>query len=109
MYYDRVGKDRGHGMNAGDDPATASQIWTSPNYSTGSVKWTSTVTSRMLLEGGYSFNIERYIITNQAGITQPRRTSAWYAGASRRDLNLGTRYTSLACQQGQIPDRPTAQ
>src|SRR5262249_5100682 len=54
MYYDRVGKDRGHGMNAGDDPATASQIWTSPNYSTGSVKWTSTVTSRMLLEGGYS-------------------------------------------------------
>src|SRR5262249_21434064 len=58
---------------------------------------------------GYSFNIERYIITNQAGITQPRGTSAWYAGASRRDLNLGTRYTSLAFEQGQFPDRHNVQ
>src|SRR6266852_5720599 len=33
--YDKVGKDRGQGMNAGDDPATASQIWTSPAYMTG--------------------------------------------------------------------------
>ena len=54
IYYDRVAKDRGHGMNAGDDPATASQIWTSPDYSTGSLKWTSTASSRLLVEGGYS-------------------------------------------------------
>ena len=105
VYYDRVGKDRGHGMNAGDDPATASQIWTSPDYSTGSVKWTSTVTNKTLVEGGYSFNIERYNIVNQPGIIQPRGTPAWYAGASRRDVNLGTRYNSLAFQQGQYPDR----
>jgi hypothetical protein len=100
-----VAKDRGHGMNAGDDPATASQIWVSPNYSTGSVKWTSTVTNKMLLEAGYSFNIERYYISNQPGIIQPRGTPAWYAGGSRRDLNLGTRYSSLAAEQGQYPDR----
>src|SRR6266849_5342988 len=68
MYYDRVAKDRGHGMNAGDDPATASQIWTSPNYSTGSIKWTSTASNRLLVEGGFSFNIERYNIVNQPGI-----------------------------------------
>src|SRR3989475_4533785 len=105
VYYDRIGKDRGHGMNAGDDPATASQIWTSPDYSTGSVKWTSTVTNKTLVEGGYSFNIERYNIVNQPGIIQQRGTPAWYAGASRRDLSLGTRYNSLAFQQGQYPDR----
>jgi carboxypeptidase family protein len=105
MYYDRVGKDRGHGMNAGDDPATASQIWTSPNYSTGSVKLTSTVTSRLLAEAGYSFNIERYNIVNQAGVIQQRGTPAWYAGASRRDLNLGTHYFALDNEQGQYPDR----
>jgi hypothetical protein len=105
VYYDRVAKDRGHGMNAGDDPATASQIWVSPNYGTGSVKWTSTVTNRMLVEGGYSFNIERYYISNQPGIIQQRGTPAWYAGGSRRDLNLGTRYSSLAAEQGQYPDR----
>ncbi|HMF96611.1 MAG TPA: TonB-dependent receptor [Vicinamibacterales bacterium] len=105
LYYDRVGKDRGHGMTAGDDPATASQIWTSPNYSTGSVKWTSTATSKLLIESGYSFNIERYNITNQPGIDQERGTAAWYAGASRRDLNLGTHYASLDTRQGQYPDR----
>ena len=109
MYYDRVAKDRGHGMTAGDDPATASQIWTSPNYSTGSVKWTSTASNRLLIEGGYSFNIERYNITNQAGIDQQRGTAAWYAGASRRDLNLGTHYASLDTRQGQYPDRYNVQ
>ncbi|PYQ75053.1 MAG: hypothetical protein DMG04_08440 [Acidobacteria bacterium] len=105
VYYDRVGKDRGHGMNAGDDPASASQIWTSPDYSTGSVKWTSTLTNKLLAEGGYSFNIERYYIANQPGIMQQRGTPAWYAGGSRRDLALGTRYSSLAAEQGQYPDR----
>jgi hypothetical protein len=109
VYYDKVMKDRGHGMTAGDDPATASQIWTSPNYATGSVKWTSTATSKMLVEGGYSFNLERYNIVNQPGIIQQRGTPAWYAGASRRDLNLGTRYTSLANELGQYPDRHNIQ
>src|SRR5713101_6447216 len=89
-YYDKVGKDRGHGMNAGDDPATASQIWTSPAYMTGSLKWTSTVSNKMLVEGGYSFNKEDYNIVNQPGIIQPRGTAAWYAGGSRRDLARGT-------------------
>jgi hypothetical protein len=105
VYYDRVAKDRGHGMNAGDDPATASQIWTSPDYSTGSVKWTSTASSRLLVEGGYSFNRERYNITNQPGIDQQPGTAAWYAGASHRDLNLGTHWASLDQNLGQYPDR----
>jgi hypothetical protein len=108
-YYDKVGKDRGHGMNAGDDPATASQIWTSPNYSTGSVKWTSTATNRLLIEGGYSFNLERYNIVNRPGIDQERGTAAWYAGASRRDLTLGTHYASLDQDLGQYPDRHNLQ
>lgn len=105
VYYDRVGKDRGHGMNAGDDPATASQIWNSPDYSTGSAKLTSTLTNKLLLEGGYSFNIERYTIQNQPGITQPRGTPAWFTNVSRRDVSLGTHWASLDQDQGQYPDR----
>jgi carboxypeptidase family protein len=104
-YLDKVGKDRGHGMNAGDDPATASQIWTSPAYVTGSVKLTSTATARLLVEGGYSFNREDYNIVNQPGIIQQRGTAAWYAGASRRDLALGTHYAALDNELGQYPDR----
>jgi len=109
VYFDRVGKDRGHGMTAGDDPASASQIWTSPAYETGSVKWTSTASSRMLVEGGYSFNLERYNIVNQPGIMKERGTPGWYAGGSRRDLGFGTRYSSLAVEQGQYPDRHNIQ
>jgi hypothetical protein len=105
VYYDHVFKDRGHGMTAGDDPATASQVWNSPNYSTGSVKWTSTATNRMFLEAGFSFNKERYNIVNQPGIIQERGTAAWYAGPSRRDLSLGTHWASLDTHLGQYPDR----
>src|SRR5712692_3462389 len=104
-YYDKVGKDRGHGMNAGDDPVTASQLWTSPNYITGSAKLTSTISNRLLFEGGYSFNKEEYNIVNRPGINQERGTAAWYANASRRDLSLGTHYASLDQNQGNYPDR----
>ena len=48
------------------DPATASGVWASPIYTTGEVKVSSTVTSHLLVEGGFSLNIERYTILNAA-------------------------------------------
>jgi hypothetical protein len=89
-FFDEIDKARGHGMTAGTDAATASQIWTSPMYNSGSAKWTSTVSNRTLIEAGYSQNYEQYVIVNQPGVNQDRGTPAWYAGASRRDAALGT-------------------
>jgi hypothetical protein len=80
-------------------------VWTSPNYITGSVKWTTTASNRLLFEGGYSYNKEEYNIVNQAGILKERGTPEWYAGASRRDLNLGTHWASLDYHFGQYPNR----
>ena len=37
-YYDRISKYRGHDMQSLTDPETASNVWTSPNYSTGQIK-----------------------------------------------------------------------
>jgi len=37
-YYDRISKFRSNDMQSLYDPETASNIWTSPNYSTGSIK-----------------------------------------------------------------------
>ncbi|MFN7983892.1 MAG: carboxypeptidase-like regulatory domain-containing protein, partial [Vicinamibacterales bacterium] len=48
VYNDRLLKNRGAAMTAGFDPATASQPWNSPIYTTGSIKATSTVTSKLL-------------------------------------------------------------
>jgi hypothetical protein len=105
IYYEEVDKYRGHGMNAGDDPETASQIWTSPRYNDAALKFTSAVNSSLLIDAGYSFNYEEYVITNQDGINQTPFTREWYAGASRRDQGLATLRSGLANWGGRYPDR----
>ena len=106
VYFEEIDKFRGHGMNAGNDPRTASQIWTSPLYNDGAAKWTSTVSSQLLLEAGFSMNYEEYVIVNQEGVNQERGTPAWYAGASRMDQTLGTLWSGIGSGQGgRYPDR----
>jgi hypothetical protein len=109
MYYDEIDKYRGHGMNAGDDPRTASQIWTSPAYNDGSIKWTSTVSNRLMVDAGFSMNQEQYVITNQEGINKEPFTADWFAGASRRDADLVTLRNGLANWGGRYPDRYNVQ
>ena len=45
-----------------------------PIYYTGQAKWTSTVTSRLLLEAGFSTNIEYLLIGYQPGMKKDRGT-----------------------------------
>jgi hypothetical protein len=90
VYADKIWKSRSAAMQPGDDPDTSSVVWTSPLYLTTTAKWTSTVSSKLLVEGGYSSNIERYENLNQPGISQPWGTAAWLAGAPYRDAGFGT-------------------
>src|SRR3954470_1764409 len=85
VYNDRAMRLRGHAMNALNDPETASFVWHTPTFATGSAKWTSTVTPRLLLEGGVSFNRERYDTLFQDGIFAERNTPAWYANVRKFD------------------------
>ncbi len=105
VYYDEIDKSRGHGMNAGDDPATASQIWTSPRYNSAAAKYTGTLSNKLLAEAGYSFNYEEYVITNQAGVNKTPFSPEWYANASRRDQNFTALTNGLANWGGRYPDR----
>lgn len=106
VYFEEIDKARGHGMNAGDDPRTASQVWTSPRYNDAAIKWSSPLSNRLLAEAGYSFNYEEYVIRNQDGVNQERGTAAWYAGASRRDAALGTLRSGFGVGQGgRYPNR----
>jgi hypothetical protein len=109
IYYEEVDKWRGHGMNAGDDPETASQIWTSPRYNDAALKFTSAFSSSLLFDAGYSFNYEEYVITNQEGINKAPFSAEWYANASRRDQTLVTLRNGLANWGGRYPDRFNAQ
>jgi hypothetical protein len=105
VYNDRLGKDRGAAMTAGFDPATASIVWTSPIYTTGSAKYTSTVTNKLFVEGGASFNYERYNTLYQPGIEKPVGSPEWYTAVNKQDSALGTQWNAGLTQQGMYPDR----
>ena len=89
-YSDRAMRLRGHAMGSLTDPTTASVVWHTPNFSTGSMKWTSTVTPRLLVEGGFSYNHERHDNLYQDGIAAPRNTAAWSANVARATTALAT-------------------
>lgn len=82
-YFEPTNKTRSHDMVSQVDPETAATRWTSPNYSTGHLKYSSTLTSRLLLDGGYSFNREYRNVEAQEGVTRQRGTPEWFASGSR--------------------------
>jgi hypothetical protein len=87
VYFDRAFKHKGHSPAAGVDPnATSHRNWRTHNYYTSYAKWSSTLSSRLLLEGGYSGVLENRVITDQPGIGKQRGTPEWYAGAQRFDF-----------------------
>jgi hypothetical protein len=102
---DRLFKTRNRAMNPGDDPATAAVVWNSPVYMVTTLKWTSTVSSRLLIQGGYSSNIERYNNLYEPGVEKPYGTPEWYAGARHSDTVLGTTSNASLAEYGSYPDR----
>ena len=104
-YMDRAMRLRGHAMGSLTDPATGSVVWHTPTFATGSAKWTSTVSSKLLFETGFSFNRERYDNVYQDGLDQTPRSAAWYAGASKRDNSTGLLWNASGAQLGNYPDK----
>ncbi len=107
-YMDRAMRLRGHAMGSLTDTDTASVVWHTPTFATGSAKWTSTLSPKLLLETGFSFNRERYDNVYQPGIDQPRLSPAWYAGARRSDNSTGVLWAASSAQLGNYPDKYNA-
>ncbi len=107
-YMDRAMRLRGHAMSNLTDTNTASVVWHTPTFATGSAKWTSTLSPKLLLETGFSFNRERYDNVYQPGISQDRLTPAWYAGARRSDNSTGVLWGASSAQLGNYPDKYNA-
>jgi hypothetical protein len=108
-YMDRIHKVRGAAMAPGDDQATSSVRWNSPNYMTATVKWMSTISNRLLIEGGYSTNIERYNNLYAEGVEKPYGSAEWLATARHFDSTFGRRWVTSNAETGQYPDRYNAQ
>ena len=104
-YYDRIHKARGAAMNPGDDQTTSSVVWNSPLYTTNDLKYTATVSSKLLVEGGFSSNIERYNNLYAVGIEQPYGTAAWLANAHHTVDGTASSNTAALAEYGSYPDR----
>jgi len=105
VYNDRLLKNRGSAMTAGFDPNEAGIVWNSPIYSTGEVKFSSTATNRVYIEGGFSTNYERYNTVYQDGLAKVPFSPEWYTTINKNDSSKGTQWGAGATNQGMYPDR----
>jgi hypothetical protein len=104
-YNDEIDKYRGHDMQALFEPETAATVWNSPAYHTNQAKWTSTVTNKLMIDAGFSSNLEYYTNEYREGIAKLRNTAEWFANASRSELDLGGRKTAATVQLAHNPAR----
>jgi len=119
LYYDRAWKFKGHDMTdsilpgggtaGGIDPATGAARRQPKLYLFGQAKWTSTVSSRLLLEAGFSVPSYARNGTCQEGTLFNRGTPEWYTHAVKFDFIRGTQTTSCSSdswsiEHGQVPN-----
>ena len=82
VYHDRYPKFKGHEVM----PASVTEWDTAAGrrdpehalYYTGQAKWTSTISNKLLLEAGYSTNVEYLYIGYQPGVQKERNSPEWF-------------------------------
>jgi hypothetical protein len=74
----------GRTFSAGQDPRTGQ--FRDPHkahHTVGNIKYTSPITNKLLLEGGYSWTLFDWHGGPDVGIIKPRGTPEWYAYAQK--------------------------
>ena len=95
VYNDRAFKTMNREFVANVEPSRAAGGRAPVLYYTGAAKWSSTLSSRLWLEGGWGASVQsRNTGRYQPGVRQERGTPEWFAQASRVDLVLGTTTTA---------------
>jgi hypothetical protein len=94
-FWNYTGKAVGHQLVPGTVPG-ASLGWYAPNYLAAYAKWTATLSNRLFLEVGPSVGNLHHKYPMQEGVRQAGYTPAWYATASRVDLDRVTRTVAPA-------------
>jgi hypothetical protein len=96
-YNDRAFKNLDRELTPLTEPSRAAGGRKPVLYYTGAAKWTSPVTSRLMLEAGWGASVQsRNTGRYQPGVRKERGTPEWFANASRQDLVTGTRTTASA-------------
>jgi hypothetical protein len=97
VYKDRAFKSLDRELAPLTEPSRAAGGRKPVLYYTGAVKWTSPLTSRLMLEAGWGGSVQsRNTGRYQPGVRKERGTPEWFANASRLDLVTGIRTTASA-------------
>ncbi|MGE3510760.1 MAG: hypothetical protein AB7N65_17945, partial [Vicinamibacterales bacterium] len=93
----------------GADPETAT-VWRTGErpYGAWYVKWSSPLSSRILLEAGRSTSFIFDGYPNQAGVEAPRYSPDWYAHARKVDLDLGRQWNSAGWSMREVVNHETS-
>jgi hypothetical protein len=85
-YIDRAFKALDRELEPGVDPVTAAERRTPVLYYTAAIKWTSTVSNRLLLQAGWGAGVQNRNSLYQPDAKKPYGTPEWFASAARVDL-----------------------
>ena len=78
-FVQRWWKRKGRTFAAGEDPRSGQfRDPRKAHHTVGNIKWTSPITSKLLLEGGYSWTLFDWHGGPDLGIIKPRETPEWY-------------------------------
>ena len=85
-------------------------VWHTPLFLSGApAKWTFAASNRMFVEGGLSFDDERYDNKYQPGLAQPYNSPGWGGGARHVDNGRSTTSGVSGYEYGNYPNRYYAQ
>ena len=99
-YDDYQWKYVGHLYTSGIDVATASRTRPPVLKYTNGIKWTSTVSNKLVFDVGYGTSVNSYTEKYQPGVLKEPFTAAWYATAGRQDINRLTTTTASTPETG---------
>jgi hypothetical protein len=88
-FLERIYKYKGKDFTFGQDPrASTLRDPDHAHYAIGAIKWTSTISPRLLFETGLSTSYQHWTGSNQPGRSFQRGSPDWYAYAQKTDTAL---------------------
>jgi Carboxypeptidase regulatory-like domain len=99
-YDDHQWKYVGHLFASGADVVLAAARRPPVLKYTNAIKWTSTVSNKLVFDVGYGTSVNAYREGYQPGVGRVPFTPEWYANASRVDINRATTTTAAPPELG---------
>ena len=90
VYDDYQTKYVGHLFTSGQEVQFASARRPPVLKYTDAIKWTSTVSNKLVFDAGYGTSVNAYTEKFQPGIKQDRFSPTWYTNVAKQDITLAT-------------------